>query len=241
MGRKAWKALHLLRDPLWRRGLRSGVAATVEHQSLPLRDDYRTVIDVGANRGQFALFALSRFPRARVYCVEPLSRPRARLSKLLGGDPRVQVFASAAGAAAGRARINVSREDDSSSLLEISARQTEMFPGTAKASEEDVAVATLDELLAGEPLEAPLLLKLDVQGYELEALRGAEETLRRADSVLVECSFVEFYGGQALFGDVAAFLAERGFSLVGGEVTARDGRRWLQGDFVWQRQVQTGS
>jgi FkbM family methyltransferase len=228
------KALRLSRDGLWRRGLKSGVAASIEHESLPLRSDYRTVIDVGANRGQFALFALSRFPGSRVHCVEPLSGPRARLTKLFGVDVRVNVIAAAAGAAAGLAKINVSREDDSSSLLEITQLMTQTFPHTEKMFEEDVRVATLDELLADEPLDRPLLLKLDVQGFELEALRGAENILRRADSVLVECSFVEFYRGQALFEEIWNFLKERGFGLVGGNITSRDQKRWLQGDFVFE-------
>jgi hypothetical protein len=109
-----------------------------------------------------------------------------------------------------------------------------MFPGTQKASEEEVEVARLDALLDTEPLERPLLLKLDVQGLELEVLRGAEKTLQLADSVLVECSFVEFYKGQALFGDIMGFLSDRGFALLGGNITSQDQHRWLQGDFLFE-------
>jgi hypothetical protein len=80
-----------------------------------------------------------------------------------------------------------------------------------------------------------VLLKLDVQGFELEALRGAERVLASVDTVLTECSFVPFYSGQALFDEVRDFLHERGFRLVGGAISAAHDRRWEQGDFVFDR------
>jgi hypothetical protein len=68
-------------------------------------------------------------------------------------------------------------------------------------------------LVAREKLPTPDLLKLDVQGYELEVLRGAEATLRQTRAVLCEVSFREFYTGQPLFTEVVAYLGARGFTL----------------------------
>jgi FkbM family methyltransferase len=225
----------LIRVPAWRRGLRAGVAASVEHDALPLRSDYLTVIDVGANKGQFALYARVRFPGAEVYSLEPLPGPRTRLERLFDGNARVHVFAAAAGAAPGSARINVSRADDSSSLLPATTRQLDRFPGTDTVGRESVEIESLDRLLEGVELARPVLLKLDVQGFELEALRGAEEVLASVDTVLTECSFVPFYSGQALFDEIRDFLRERGFGLVGGTISAAHDRRWEQGDFVFER------
>lgn len=234
--RKAIKALRLLREPEWRAALlRHGVAATVEHDRLPLRRDFACIIDVGANRGQFALYSRARFPGARVYALEPLARPRRRLERLFRGDDGVRIIAAAAGSSPGRARINVSRADDSSSLLPLTSLQTRRFPGTETVGFEDVEVRTLDDLFRDQDLARPLLLKLDVQGFELEALRGAERLLARVDAVLTECSFLPFYEGQPLFEDVLQFLAGLGFRLSAGAISSQQRGRWEQGDFLFER------
>ncbi len=170
------------------------------------------VIDVGASRGQFALLAAERFPSARIVCFEPLPGPRERIARVLGD--RVEVVGAAAGAETGRARLNVSARDDSSSLLPIGSRQVSEFPGTAVSDEVEVRVTTLDEALPGE-LARPCLLKIDVQGFELEVLKGAEETLKSVDEALIECSFVELYSGQPLADEVIGQMVGSGFRLRG--------------------------
>ncbi len=233
--RKLRKAALLSSEPEWRRGLRLRTAATIEHDRLPLHHDYPTVIDVGANKGQFALYSRVRFPRARVYSLEPLSGPRKSMQKLFRSDDAVQLIPFAAGAASGRSRIFVSGRDDSSSLLETTSLQTERFPGTQTVATEDIEVRSLDELFDGSDWDGPVLLKLDVQGFELEALRGGIELLSHVDTVLCECSFVAFYEGQALFEDIQGFLSAQGFYLSGGAISATAANRWEQGDFVFER------
>src|SRR5690606_12675394 len=155
----------------------------------PLRRDFRTVIDVGANRGQFALYSRVRFPEAQIYSLEPLSKPRSQMLALFADDERVHVIGKAAGDAPGRARVNVSRQDDSSSLLAMAELQLERYPETRMAGTEDVEVDTLDSMFEGVDVQGPVLLKLDVQGYELAALQGASGLLGRVDTVLTEASF----------------------------------------------------
>jgi FkbM family methyltransferase len=235
--RKLTKASKLALVPRWRAGLRQGVAASIEHDRLPLRRDFRTVIDVGANRGQFALYSTVRFPQAQIYSLEPLSKPRRQMAALFASEPRVHILAKAAGEAAGTASIHVSGQDDSSSLLPMAVAQLKRYPETAMVGTEDVEVDTLDGLFAGVDLEGPVLLKLDVQGYELQALKGGRELLGRVDAVLTEASFVPFYEGQALFDDLHGLLTDAGFQLAGGAMSAQAGGRWEQGDFVYERPV----
>ena len=78
-----------------------------------------------------------------------------------------------------------------------------------------VRVGRLREFLRDEEIISPALLKLDVQGFELEALKGCDDLLHRFTWVYVECSFVELYEGQALADDVIAWLQERAFALTG--------------------------
>ena len=177
--------------------------------------DLNTVLDVGANVGQFSLLAVALFPRVRVEAFEPLAAPAATFRRLFDGDPRVRLHQVAIGSGSQDAVINVSNRNDSSSLLPITDRQTRVFPGTQSVGTESVKVVALDsEIPAGE-IAAPALLKLDVQGFELEALKGATQVLRRCEYVYAEVSFVELYQGQALAPEVIAFLAGEGFGIAG--------------------------
>ena len=120
----------------------------------------------------------------------------------------------ALGSSAGSATINVSARDDSSSLLPIGERQVREFPGTARQSTATIEVSTLDAAVSGS-LARPCLLKIDVQGLELEVLKGGRATLGQVDEALVECSFVELYEGQALADEVIAFMLDFDLRLAG--------------------------
>jgi hypothetical protein len=101
------------------------------------------------------------------------------------------------------------------------------FPGTDEVETTRAQVRTLNKLLADRELVHPALLKIDVQGFELPVLRGAEQTLRSFDQILVEASFAELYEGQALFPDVSHHLEEHGFHLVSGHISTSDSSgRW---------------
>jgi hypothetical protein len=132
--------------------------------------------------------------------------------------------------------MHVSGRDDSSSLLPISSVQTAMFPGTGEIATTEVRVGPLEEFVKAEELRSPAMLKLDVQGFEYEALTGCESMLSHFDWVYCECSFVEFYSGQKLAADVIEWLAARGYGLCGVFNSAYDKTgRAVQADFLFQR------
>jgi FkbM family methyltransferase len=235
MVRKARKLKVLVTQTHWRHGLRSAVAATVEHDALPLRHDLGTVIDVGANKGQFSLYALARFPSAHIIAFEPLLGPREQMARMLQGEKRVEVLPFALGETEGEVDMHLSAREDSSSLLPIGGRQVSNFPGTQEVGTTRAEVRTLDSVLADRELKRPALLKIDVQGFELSVLRGAEQTLSVFDQILVEASFIELYDGQALFPAISHHLEAHGFGLISGRISASDGSgRWLQGDFLYE-------
>ena len=239
---KAAKLAGILKVSAWRQALqRHRVAAGVEHAGV-LRNlgPLRTVVDIGANRGQFALAARHVFPQTRIISFEPLAGPAALYRAVFAGDDRARLIEAAVGPKPGTTQIHVSARDDSSSLLPITERQNALFPGTAEAGTATIQVLRLADALAAADIAAPALLKLDVQGFELQALAGCENLLDRFAWVYVECSFVELYAGQAFADEVIAWLREREFVLRGVYNTAydREGRA-VQADFLFENRIRT--
>jgi FkbM family methyltransferase len=160
---KAGKLAKLCRTKIFIGGLFKGAAAGVEHEAM-LRGltGCRLVVDIGANRGQFALVARRCFPDARIISFEPLPKPAATFSRVFSGDGNVRLHQAAIGPVDETRAIHISQRDDSSSLLPISSAQTAMFPGTDEVAQADVRVAPLDAFLRADDLLFPALLKLDI-------------------------------------------------------------------------------
>ena len=233
---RARKLLAIARVPEYRRALRFGTAAAVEHDRDPYRHAFRTVLDVGAGRGQFALVAARRVPGAALICFEPLPGPRRKLERALAGHHDLTVLGNAVSDSTGEAEFVVSRADDSSSLLAMTAAQLRHFPGTEEVERVVVSTTSRDEAVPAERLVPPVLLKVDVQGSELGVLRGATRVLREVDSAIVECSFAELYRGQALAGEVIAHLDAGGFRLQAVcSPLVDEGGCLLQADLLFER------
>ncbi len=235
--RRSAKLMAILRVAPYRAALlRHGVAAAVEHEQALGGLKLRTVVDVGANRGQFSLFALHAFPDAKIVSLEPLAVPAARFRRVFAKERRVTLHHAALGPKTGQHTMHVSGHDDSSSLLPITATQGQLFRGTNEVRTETVRTGPLSEFLDGSSIEEPALLKLDVQGYELEALRGCGELLEKFEYVCAEGSFIELYEGQVLADELVAWLGERGYELVRsyGAVTDEH-ERTIQTDMLFKR------
>jgi FkbM family methyltransferase len=231
---KIRKLTRILRCNPYRRALSRGVAASTEHELLLRLLDCRTIVDIGANRGQFALAAHTSIPGANIISFEPLAQPAQKFRRLFNGNKQVRLHQLAIGPDRCTADIHVSGRDDSSSLLPITELQNQLHPGTAEAGVEKVQVQRLAGVVSSADIIAPALLKLDVQGYEMETLRGCLDLLPSFAYLYVECSFVELYRGQAFADQVIAFLRDVGFALAGIYNLAHDKNgRALDGDFFF--------
>jgi FkbM family methyltransferase len=217
-----------------RAALRQGVAASIEHRAGLGGMNFRTVVDVGANRGQFALFCRGEFPQATIISFEPLPHAAKKFHQVFRDDSNVTLHEMALGAAAGEAVMRVTNDDDASSLLPVSTAQGKLF-GTREVSQQTVPVRRLDKELPLEQIVKPALLKIDVQGFELEVLRGATNLLPAFEAVYVEASFRELYVGQALVNEVIDLLNSVGFRLAGvyNQTVDHDGQP-VQADFLFR-------
>jgi FkbM family methyltransferase len=219
--------------------LQHKVAASLEHShlldELSVRG-FRTVVDIGANRGQFALVARRCFPNARIHSFEPLKEPAAIFRRVFSSDDRIVLHEVAIGSEDKNMMIHVSRADDSSSLLPIASLQSNLFPGTEEKEQRSVSVRKLETILCREDIDQPALLKIDVQGFEKDVLEGCKTLLPCFSHIYVECSFVELYAGQALAHEVISFLDGFGFVLSGIYNLYYDKKGVaIQGDFLFER------
>jgi len=198
------------------------------------------VVDIGANCGQFALISRKCFPDARIDSFEPLAEPADRFEKVFAKDENVYLHRLAIGEREDKATIHVSNRDDSSSLLPISDKQTRLFPGTDERETRTIHVAPLNAILTKQDILSPAMLKLDVQGYELQALRGCKSLLGCFRYIYCECSFVELYEGQALADEVITFLSNYNFRLCGVyNLYYDENGKAIQADFLFEPSVVT--
>jgi FkbM family methyltransferase len=168
------------------------------------------VIDVGANAGQFARAAVELL-RCPVHSFEPLPAAADAFARNLADRPQVRLHRVALGASSGSIAFYPHEYTLASSALPRELDAGEAW--TNQGDPIDVPVARLDEVLAVDQLTGPVLLKLDVQGYEAEVLAGAPRVLADAGAVLVELAFVSTYQGQPLAADLVEVLADQGWRL----------------------------
>ena len=211
------------------------VFATVEH-SFILKRNFSTIVDIGANKGQFTLACRALSPAANIISFEPLPVPSGKFRKIFNGDAKVKFHMAAIGPVISEELMHVSAKDDSSSLLPMGNEQVKVFPGTHEIGAVSVHVAPLNFFLTPADILPYALLKIDVQGYEFEALLGCESLLNFFDSVYCECSFLELYSGQKLASTVVDWLNIRNFKLTGVfNAIYDDSGKPIQADFLFDR------
>lgn len=180
---------------------------------------FGTIIDVGANTGQFAREISKFFPNAQMYCFEPLDGPFKDLLRWASTQGnRVKCFNTAVGEFNGEAQIH--QHDDhtsSSSLLAATKTCHDLYPQTKSEHLETIKVSTLDDALTDSLDQMPkgILLKLDVQGFEDRVLRGGARVLSYCAAVILEVSIESLYHSQADFLELSRLLYNAGYKYAG--------------------------
>ena len=183
-------------------------------------------VDGGAAEGEWAEHFKQIYPDAKLLCVEPRDAAQPELKRRAAALSGVSVAQTLIGASEGTIEFYES------------AHQSSIFKdpnGQEWGKKITAPITTLDALITRMGLRDPDLIKLDLQGAELDCLRGAPRCLAHAEAVMLELSFIEIQRGMPLIGEVVAFMGERGFRLY--DVTALwhrplDGAL-AQGDFLF--------
>lgn len=168
-----------------------------------------TIVDGGAHRGETITQLQRVFDEPTIHAFEANPDLATELEAEYG-DERVSIHNLALGPEQSEVTLNLTKGDQSSSVRESTAENERVFGDTVSVeSTVTVQQDRLDKVLGG----PPEIVKLDVQGYELQALRGSEAFLDEVELVLAETSVRELYEGQELFCDLHRYLTESGFEL----------------------------
>jgi FkbM family methyltransferase len=184
------------------------------------------IFDVGAHAGEFTKLCRQIWPTAKLTCFEVLPHRVKELQSWCARDGNADVIESLLGAEAKRAAPLHEMESASSVLEEhiSQASLTRFYP-----------MKTIDEIVRSRSIAAPDLLKLDVQGYELEVLKGAQSALGQLSVILAEINLIDIHKNVPLLDDIVIFMRDRGFvayDICGLTRRPLDKALW-QADFIF--------
>ena len=197
--------------------------------------DFKTILDIGANEGQFADKMHAVFPAATIYSFEPIPETFAVLTKNFENVPQIKPVNIAIGDAAGEISFNKNESTASSSFLKMTNQHTDNFYFAIKTEPISVKVDTLENAMKEMDLVLPLLIKIDVQGFEDKVIKGGTEVIKKADLVFCEVSFVELYNGQSLFEKTFQTFKDLGFKYIGSidQLRSPETNHILQADAIF--------
>jgi FkbM family methyltransferase len=163
------------------------------------------LLDVGAYEGEWTRLAKSFWPKAPTYMFEAQSAKMPALDKVAASLQGVRYENVLLGAEDGKEATFFEMETGSSVYSEMTS---------AKRRAKKVEFRQLDTVLGGRLGEKKgAMLKIDVQGAEIDVLEGAKRTIDLCEFLLLECSLLEYNKGAPLFPEVITYLNERGFVL----------------------------
>lgn len=176
------------------------------------------VLDVGANRGQFAQEVLQMLPDVKIFSFEPVPAAYEELKSLAEKYHQIIPVKRAVSLQNGQSTFFVTASDEGSSLLEPLPNQ----PSQWATLDRRISVETirLDAFIENENLAIPgggiALLKSDAQGSDLDVILSAGNFLdpQFIKSILVEINFVNFYHGQQHYHDIFSTLDNAGYRMA---------------------------
>ena len=212
---------HELRKFLWKAGYDISRFTPASHPLARRRQilksyDIDTVLDIGANSGQFAQQLRGDIGYSnRILSFEPLSTAFDLLKQNASNDPAWEVYNCAIGDADEKREINIANNSASSSLLDMLPSHLKSAPESRFIGKEVVDIRTLDSLFDDLCRTATqVYLKMDTQGFESKVLKGAEKSLARIDTVQMEMSLVPLYDGELSFNEMCIVMDKKGYTLI---------------------------
>ncbi|MFN5030955.1 MAG: FkbM family methyltransferase [Flavobacteriia bacterium] len=175
-----------------------------------VRGQVKIIYDIGANKGHWAELANKILMPELIVCFEPMRPFFLELQNKKREIPNLESYNIGLGTQQQSIFMHVA--GDSSSILPLTDLQFTHF-GVKHSGQQEILIDVLDSFVKQEKLISPDLIKIDVQGYELEVLKGSKEVLKNTKYLLIEISFKEFYENQASAEEIICFLSQCGFRI----------------------------
>ena len=185
-----------------------------------LLDSIRTpvIFDVGAMIGDTSAVYRHLFPKAQIYAFEPFANSFAMLERNFAEDNEFSAFQIALGAQSGKRKFHINSVAPTNSFLATDVRAARVWGNVAGESIAivDVPVTTIDLFATEHGIDRIDLLKIDVQGAELDVMKGAEKTATegRIQLVYTEILVAPTYEGQRTLSETFACFEAMGFELI---------------------------
>lgn len=229
-GRRALTVFH--KD----RPLEAWFSLQAQMQSLLKERRIDLALDVGANKGQFGS-RVRKIYDGQMISFEPVAGAYQMLSQVAASDPNWQTCKFALGDQQSIADINVYRNDEFSSLLAVNDYCHERFAEqTRTQSTERIEVRRLHDVIVERNLtRRNIFLKLDTQGFDIQAFRGATESLKQVHVLLSEISLIPIYDGAPRWTETVSVYEDAGFGIVGLFPINRDHGRIVEYDCLMAR------
>lgn len=172
------------------------------------------IIDGGANRGDTGMTIRRLFPEAPVHLFEPVSAAYQELATRFASDPLAHTHQLALGERAERAAIHINRNLWTCSLLPANERGLGFHGDWCETVRtESIDVIRLDEWATQQGIDELGIVKLDLQGFELPALRGMGALLSNTRAVYAEAQITPEYAGASTLSEIDLFMRSQGFGL----------------------------
>lgn len=170
----------------------------------------KTILDIGAARGQWSEAARMVYPAAQIYAFEPISESYKMLHERMKDDKRFLAFNFALSDESGKTTFGLNDFPDSSSILKMTEDHKIEFTQTKNEKVIEIETLRLDSIDEIN-IVGPVFIKMDVQGAELMVLKGAEKIFDKIDGIQLELNFENFYESQATYNEICDFMFSHNF------------------------------
>jgi len=206
------KLLKLFLNNVSRKGILNNIAASIELENLVKDLDFKTVFDIGSNKGQFILLIEKLFKDKIFYSFEPIREILEKQKNFFKNKENFFFYNLGIGEKSEKKKFYITNRRDSSSFLKVEHR----IKGNKDyqiEEEREINIKSLDEIFNQKILLEPILMKIDVQGFELEVLKGSSNILRKIKYIIIEVSNSEIYSKQPLSNEIIEYLNLKNFQV----------------------------
>ena len=234
---KLKKFTKLIKSQIWRKGLLNNIAANTELENLIKDLNFETILDIGSNKGQFILLVENLFKNKIIFSFEPIKEILEKQKEFFKYKNNIFFFNIALGEKSKKKIFYITNRKDSSSFLKFNKNNIKNSNYNIN-EERAVEIKALDEVIQFDKLVTPILLKIDVQGYELNVLKGCSNLLKKTTYIIVEVSENEIYQGQPMANEIIEYLNKQNFIIIKKNISTNIGKSNLfQKDILFKNQL----